>query len=134
LPRVDLEKPARPSPRGGARVNPSIFREYDIRGVAERDFDATFARALGQTFGTLALERGAARVSVGRDCRLTSDRYAAALIDGLRSTGLGVVEIGVVTTPLVYFSIFHWDLDGGIQITGSHNPADYNGFKICLGK
>jgi len=73
-------------------------------------------------------------VSVGRDCRLTSDAYAAALIDGLRSTGLGVIELGVVTTPLVYFSIFHWDLDGGIQITGSHNPSDYNGFKLCLGR
>jgi phosphomannomutase/phosphoglucomutase len=73
-------------------------------------------------------------VSVGRDCRLTSDAYAEALMDGLRSTGLGVVEIGVVTTPLVYFSIFHWNLDGGVQITGSHNPSDYNGFKLCLGR
>jgi phosphomannomutase/phosphoglucomutase len=73
-------------------------------------------------------------VSVGRDCRLTSDAYAAALIDGVCSTGLGVVELGVVTTPLVYFSIFHWNLDGAIQITGSHNPSDYNGFKLCLGR
>jgi len=72
-------------------------------------------------------------VSVGRDCRLTSDEYAAALIEGVRSTGLHVIELGVVTTPLVYFSLFHWNLDGGIQITGSHNPADYNGFKLCLG-
>ncbi len=89
---------------------------------------------LGRTFGTLALERGARRVSVGRDCRLSSDGYAAALIDGLVSTGLDVLEIGVVTTPLLYFSIFHWQLDGGIQITGSHNPSDYNGFKVCLGR
>ncbi len=73
-------------------------------------------------------------MSVGRDCRLTSDAYAAALIEGLCATGLGVVELGVVTTPLVYFSIFHWNLDGGIQITGSHNPSDYNGFKLCLGR
>jgi phosphomannomutase/phosphoglucomutase len=73
-------------------------------------------------------------VSVGRDCRLSSDAYASALIEGLRSTGLHVIELGVVTTPLVYFSIFHWNLDGGIQITGSHNPADYNGFKLCLGR
>src|SRR5262249_27063752 len=87
-----------------------------------------------QAFGTLALEHGARRVSVGRDCRLTSDAYAAALMAGIRSTGLVVVEIGVVTTPLLYFSIFHWGLDGGIQITGSHNPSDYNGFKVCLGR
>jgi phosphomannomutase/phosphoglucomutase len=73
-------------------------------------------------------------VSVGRDCRLTSDRYAAAVVDGIRSTGLGVVDIGVCPTPLMYFSLFHWDLDGGVQVTGSHNPADYNGFKVCLGK
>ena len=79
-------------------------------------------------------ERGAKRVSVGRDCRLTSDAYAAALIEGLRSTGLHVIELGTVTTPLVYFSLFHWNLDGAIQITGSHNPSDYNGFKLCLGR
>jgi phosphomannomutase / phosphoglucomutase len=73
-------------------------------------------------------------VSVGRDCRLTSDGYAAAVTEGLRSTGLTVLDIGVCPTPLMYFSLFHWDLDGGIQVTGSHNPADYNGFKVCLGK
>jgi phosphomannomutase/phosphoglucomutase len=73
-------------------------------------------------------------VSVGRDCRLTSDRYAAALAEGIRSTGLTVLDVGVCPTPLLYFSLFHWDLDGGVQVTGSHNPADYNGFKVCLGK
>jgi phosphomannomutase/phosphoglucomutase len=73
-------------------------------------------------------------VSVGRDCRLTSDRYAAALVEGVRATGVGVVDLGVCPTPLMYFSLFHWDLDGGIQVTGSHNPADHNGFKVCLGK
>src|SRR6185369_14915118 len=134
LPRLDREEPARAASRRGVELNPTIFREYDIRGIADRDFDAGFARQLGRTYGTLALEHGAERVSVGRDCRLTSDAYAAALVDGLCSTGLGVVELGVVTTPLVYFSIFHWNLDGAIQITGSHNPSDYNGFKLCLGR
>ena len=114
-------------------MNPAIFREYDIRGLADRDFDAEFARQLGQTFGTLAKEAGKKRVSVGRDCRLTSDKYAEAAVVGIRSTGLHVVDIGVVPTPLLYFSLFRWQLDGGIQITGSHNPADYNGFKVCLG-
>jgi phosphomannomutase/phosphoglucomutase len=71
---------------------------------------------------------------VGRDCRLTSDKYAAAVADGIRSTGVAVVDIGMCPTPLMYFSLFHWDLDGGIQVTGSHNPAEHNGFKICLGK
>jgi phosphomannomutase/phosphoglucomutase len=131
---LDLQESPRAAPRRGVELNPTIFREYDIRGVADRDFDAEFARSLGQAFGTLALEHGARRVSVGRDCRLTSDGYAAALTAGIRSTGLDVVDIGVVTTPLVYFSIFHGGLDGGIQITGSHNPSDYNGFKVCLGR
>lgn len=72
-------------------------------------------------------------MSVGRDCRLTSERYAVALREGLVSTGLTVVDLRVCPTPLLYFSLFHWELDGGIQVTGSHNPADYNGFKICLG-
>ena len=114
-------------------MNPAIFREYGIRGVAERDFDAGFARRLGLAYGTLAREAGKRRVSVGRDCRLTSDRYAAAVVDGLAATGLAVVDLGVCPTPLMYFSLFHWGLDGGIQVTGSHNPSDYNGFKVCLG-
>ena len=115
-------------------MNPAIFREYDIRGIADRDFDVAFARTLGQTFGTLAREAGKKVVCVGRDCRLTSDAYAAAVADGIVQTGLTVLDIGVCATPLMYFALFDWDLDGGIQVTGSHNPADYNGFKICLGK
>jgi phosphomannomutase/phosphoglucomutase len=115
-------------------MNPAIFREYDIRGVAERDFDSGFARCLGQAYGTLARETGRRAVAVGRDCRLTSAAYAGALADGLAATGLEVVDIGVCPTPLLYFSLFHFDLDGGIQVTGSHNPAEFNGFKICLGR
>jgi phosphomannomutase/phosphoglucomutase len=121
------------TPRGGAELNPAIFREYDIRGIAEKDFDAGFARTLGQAFGTLAGEAGKRRVSVGRDCRVTSDRYAAAVADGIRATGLDVVDIGVCPTPLMYFTLFEWKLEGGVQVTGSHNPADYNGFKVCVG-
>jgi len=100
--------------------------------VADRDFDAAFARSLGQAFGTLIAESGKKLVSVGRDCRLTSDKYAAALAEGIRSTGVSVVDIGMCPTPLMYFSLFHWDLDGGIQVTGSHNPPEYNGFKMLL--
>ena len=117
-----------------SRVNPAIFREYDIRGVAERDFDADFAFALGRAYGSLVVSRGKRRVAVGRDCRLSSDGYAAALREGLCATGLEVLDLGVCPTPLLYFSLHHYDLDGGIQVTGSHNPADHNGFKICLDK
>ncbi len=118
----------------------SIFREYDIRGIADRDFDAGFAELLGKAYAQRVLAaaptkgRGKHLVSVGRDCRLTSDKYAEALIRGISSQGIDVVSLGVCPTPLTYFSIFHLGLDGGIMITGSHNPGDYNGFKICLGK
>jgi phosphomannomutase/phosphoglucomutase len=115
-------------------VNPSIFREYDIRGLAERDFAEDFALLLGKVLGTMVRRRGGARVSVGRDCRLTSDAYAEALIAGLASTGLQVYDLGICPTPLLYFSLFHLDLDGGVEVTASHNTSEYNGFKLCLGK
>ena len=115
-------------------MNPSIFREYDIRGLADKEFDKEFALLLGKVHGTMIGEAGGGRVSVGRDCRATSDDYAKAVIAGLVSTGLRVVDLGVCPTPLLYFSLFHLNTDGGIEITASHNPSDYNGFKLCLGK
>jgi phosphomannomutase/phosphoglucomutase len=115
-------------------MNPSIFREYDIRGLAEKDFDAGFASVLGKAHGTVVNEKGGKRVAVGRDCRATSDTYAERVIEGLMSTGLQVYDIGVCPTPLMYFSLFYLDLDGGIQVTASHNTSEYNGFKICVGK
>jgi phosphomannomutase/phosphoglucomutase len=115
-------------------MNPSIFREYDIRGLAEKDFDRDFAAMLGKVHGTMVSDRGGKRVAVGRDCRATSDPYAEAVIEGLLSAGLHVYDIGVCPTPVLYFSLFHLDLDGGIQVTASHNPAEYNGFKVCSGK
>jgi phosphomannomutase/phosphoglucomutase len=115
-------------------MNPSIFREYDIRGLAEKDFDREFALLLGKVHGTTVAAQGGRRVTVGRDCRATSDEYADAVIAGMASAGLQVYDIGVCPTPLLYFSLFHLDVDGGIQITASHNPSEYNGFKICLGK
>ena len=103
-------------------MNPSIFREYDIRGLAEQDFDNQFALLLGKVHGTIIAESGGRRVTVGRDCRETSDRYAEAVIAGLASTGLQVYDIGICPTPLLYFSLFHLDVDGGIEVTASHNP------------
>jgi phosphomannomutase / phosphoglucomutase len=115
-------------------LNPSIFREYDIRGVAEKEFDRNFALMLGKVHGTMIGEAGGSRVSIGRDCRATSEGYAHAVIAGLVSTGLRVFDVGVCPTPLLYFSLFHLDTDGGIEVTASHNPSEYNGFKLCLGK
>jgi phosphomannomutase/phosphoglucomutase len=118
-------------------MNPSIFREYDIRGIAGKDLDAAFAEDLGKTYAEWAFQKTGAKslkISVGRDCRLTSDEYASALIRGLRGAGVSVVDIGTCPTPLTYFSVHHYHLDGAIMITGSHNPGDYNGFKIGIGK
>ena len=115
-------------------MNPSIFREYDIRGLAEQDFDKEFALLLGKVHGTSVMAAGGRRVAVGRDCRATSDEYAEAVIACMTSAGLQVYDVGICPTPLLYFSLFHLDLDGGIQITASHNPSEYNGFKICFGK
>lgn len=115
-------------------MNPTVFREYDIRGLAEKDFDESFAGLLGKVHGTIVSDKGGKRVAVGRDCRFTSDRYAEAVIEGLISAGLRVYDIGVCPTPLLYFALFHLDLDGGVQITASHNPSEYNGFKVCVGK
>jgi phosphomannomutase/phosphoglucomutase len=115
-------------------MNRTVFREYDIRGLAEKDFDADFALLLGKVHGTAIADIGGTQVAVSRDCRTTSDLYADAVITGLVSAGLHVYDIGVCPTPLLYFSLFHLDIDGGIQVTASHNPSEYNGFKICLGK
>jgi phosphomannomutase/phosphoglucomutase len=114
--------------------NPHVFREYDIRGVAERDFPDDFVELLGRALGTLWVRREARRVGLGRDCRLSSPRLHAAFTRGLLRAGLEVLDIGMGPTPLLYFTVFHYDLDGGVQITGSHNPPEDNGFKMMSGK
>ncbi len=115
-------------------MNPHVFRQYDIRGHAERDFDDGFVHALGSSLGTFYAKRGLKRIAVGRDCRLSSPRLRDALCRGLVETGRHVVDIGVGPTPLLYFAVHHLGLDGGVQITGSHNPPDENGFKMMVDK
>ncbi|MFO0693152.1 MAG: phosphomannomutase/phosphoglucomutase [Polyangiales bacterium] len=115
-------------------MNPNIFREYDIRGVADRDLTDELARDLGRALGTFQRRHGNQRLGLGRDCRLSSPRLHAELREGLLEAGCDVVDIGVVPTPLLYFAVFHLDLDGGVQITGSHNPPGDNGFKMMRGK
>jgi phosphomannomutase len=117
------------------QVSASSFKAYDIRGVVGRDIDEAFAEHLGRAFGTEALHLGERAVAVGRDGRLSGPKLAAALIRGLASTGLDVVDIGAVTTPMLYYVAATRSAHGcssGIQITGSHNPKDYNGFKMVL--
>jgi len=115
-------------------MNPSIFREYDIRGVVSKDFDEEFAYNLGRAFARKIVEHGGKKVSCGRDCRVSSPSLGQALVKGMLDSGLEIINIGVVTTPMLYFSLYHLNTDGGIMASGSHNPPDQNGFKICVGK
>ena len=114
-------------------MDPKTFREYDIRGiVGSQILEADVAR-LGRAFGTYMARRGKRRVSVGRDVRPSSEPFRAALLRGLLDTGVEVTDLGVCPTPVFYFSLRHLPLEGGVMITASHNPPEYNGFKICSG-
>jgi phosphomannomutase / phosphoglucomutase len=115
-------------------MNPRVFREYDIRGNADRDLDDNFAGDLGRAIGTHLRRNGAKRMTLGRDCRVHSPRLHSALRAGLLSTGIDILDVGMVATPILYFSVYHYDSDGGVMITGSHNPPEDNGFKILKGK
>ncbi len=114
-------------------MNPNIFREYDVRGIVETDLTDDVVEALGKAYGTYMARQGFRNFSVGCDVRLSSERLKAALIKGIRSTGGNVTDIGVVPTPVLYFSIAHLKKDGGVMVTGSHNPIEYNGFKMNIG-
>jgi phosphomannomutase len=118
------------------RVHASIFKAYDIRGIVGKTIDERFAEHLGRAFGSEAVAAGERAVAVGRDGRLSGPGLTAALIRGLASTGLDVVDLGPVTTPMLYYVAATRGAHGcrsGIQVTGSHNPKDYNGFKMVLG-
>ena len=115
-------------------MNPNIFREYDIRGRFPEELNKETVHLLGLSIGTYFQKNGAEKISLGRDCRISSPEIHDELLKSLTESGMNVVDVGMVPTPLLYFSLFHLDVDGGVQITGSHNPPEYNGFKICLGK
>jgi phosphomannomutase / phosphoglucomutase len=112
----------------------AIFRQYDIRGIVDRDLTPSAVRAVGAAYAALMKERGVrGAVAVGRDNRPSGDRLRDALVDGLSGGGVDVVDLGTVPTPVLYWSLHHVDVVGGIQVTGSHNPPEYNGLKLSLG-
>jgi len=115
-------------------VKPTVFREYDIRGLADRDLASDGVETLGRAIGTYVGRERGRRLNVARDCRLSSDRLHAAIVRGLLAAGCDVTDLGVVPTPLLYYASFHLEADGGVMITGSHNPPDYNGFKVMCGR
>ncbi len=114
-------------------MNPEMFREYDIRGIVEKDMTIEDVLLIGKSVGSFLKARGCSKLNVGRDCRLSSKRYSEKIIEGLRSTGCDVIDIGVCPTPVFYFSIQHFAAEGGVMVTASHNPKEYNGFKLCIG-
>jgi len=114
-------------------MNPEIFREYDVRGIVDKDLDFDSVYDLGRAIGTYGIVHGVKTMTAGRDCRLSSEEYQDAVMKGIRSTGVNVTDIGLCATPILYFSIRHLNADGGVMVTGSHNPPEFNGFKICVG-
>jgi phosphomannomutase len=114
------------------QFNPTILREYDIRGIVGDTLTEADAYALGRTFAALARDEDASRIAVGRDGRTHSGMLEAALVRGLTEGGVDAVLTGMGPSPMLYFATYYLDVDGGIQVTGSHNPADYNGFKLLL--
>lgn len=114
-------------------VTPGVFRAYDIRGLVDKDFNESSVECLGKACGTYYLARGIKSAVVAHDCRASSPLYNNALIKGLLSTGVDVVSVGQVATPVFYFAVVHFNMQGGVMITASHNPPEYNGFKIWGG-
>jgi phosphomannomutase len=113
--------------------HPTLLREYDIRGIVDSTLFEADARAIGHAFGTMVRAAGGTKVCLGYDGRLSSPTLAAAASAGLQAAGLEVLLVGLGPTPMMYFAVHHLGADGGMQITGSHNPPDYNGFKMMLG-
>ncbi|HOR54793.1 MAG TPA: phosphomannomutase/phosphoglucomutase [Synergistales bacterium] len=111
-----------------------IFREYDIRGNADEELTSETVRAIGLAYGTFLNREGVKKITLGGDVRLSTERIREDVIQGVTSAGIDVIDIGMVTSPLLYWSLFHLDLDGAVMITGSHNPKEFNGLKLAFGK
>jgi phosphomannomutase/phosphoglucomutase len=114
-------------------INPHVFREYDVRGLVGKDLHEEFVFDLGRAIGTYARRHKIQRMTVGRDCRLSSRDFSKALKNGLNQAGVATIDIGMCATPMLYFSIRQLKVGGGVMVTGSHNPPEFNGFKICIG-
>ena len=115
-------------------MNPNIFREYDIRGIVGDHLTDETVAILAKAIGTFFRQNGAKRIAIGHDARASSSGFCELLAKGFTETGCDVVLIGMVSTPVLYHTTFTKNVDGGVMITGSHNPPDHNGFKICLRK
>ncbi len=116
------------------KIKPEIFRQYDIRGLVDKDLTQETVELLGKGIGTYFRKNQRKEVALGRDCRLSSPLFSAALAKGLLSTGCEIIDLGIIPTPLLYFTIYYKKMEAGVIITGSHNPPEYNGFKMMVGE
>lgn len=114
-------------------MSDTIFRKYDIRGIVDTEITDEITSGIGRAFGSLMIREGRRTIAVGRDCRHSSERFRDHVVQGLVSTGCNIIDVGMVPTPLLYFAIHYMEIDGGVMITASHNPPEYNGFKLCRG-
>ncbi|MDO8424614.1 MAG: phosphomannomutase/phosphoglucomutase [bacterium] len=114
-------------------INPHIFRGYDIRGLVDKDLNPEIVELLGRAYGTFLLKRGIKKAIVGQDCRITSPAYSKAIIKGILSTGVDVIDIGLALAGNVYWAQYHFDAQGCVSVSASHNPREYNGFKMGKG-
>ena len=119
---------------GKVKIKPEIFRQYDIRGIVDKDLTPETVELLGKGIGTYFRRHERKEVALGRDCRLSSPIFSEALSRGLHSTGCELVDLGIIPTPLLYFAIYDKKMEAGVMITGSHNPPEYNGFKVMVGE
>jgi len=116
------------------KISPEIFRQYDIRGIVDKDLTVETVELLGKGIGTYFRQHERRAVALGRDCRLSSPSFSGALTKGLLSTGCEIIDLGIIPTPLLYFTIYYKKTEAGVIITGSHNPPEYNGFKMMVGE
>ncbi|MFH1760343.1 MAG: phosphomannomutase/phosphoglucomutase, partial [bacterium] len=114
-------------------MNPDIFREYDIRGIVDKDLTDDTVYQIGKGFASYLHKKGGRKISIGGDVRLSTGRFIEILKNSILESGLDVYELGYIPTPVSYFSLHHLNIDGGIMVTGSHNPAEFNGFKLAVG-
>lgn len=115
------------------KINPYVFRNYDVRGIVDKDLDVSKVEAIGKAYGTFLQKRRIRHAVVGCDCRLSGESYKAALINGMRSAGINIIDLGTIMTQMMYYGQYRFQTNGGVMITASHNPANYNGMKLALG-
>ncbi|MBU2474703.1 phosphomannomutase, partial [Patescibacteria group bacterium] len=115
------------------KINPYIFRNYDIRGIVGKDLDAKKVEVIGKSYGTFLRRRKIRQAVIGRDCRLSGEEFQNAFTKGLIATGVDVIDLGMIMTQMMYYGQYYFQTNGGVMITGSHNPYNFNGFKLGIG-